>query len=111
MKFRDLTCPFCWEDRTELRWDIKGRPYFTCRACSARTFVPAPREAVRFIASTEPVLRAQREAVITDKAVATRVAEREAACAAALSATLRAADDETSAENVDDASATKRMQR
>ena len=55
MRLRDLTCAFCLSERSALRFDKKGRPYFSCGACGTRCFVPALREAVRHLAIVEPL--------------------------------------------------------
>ncbi len=90
MRLRDLTCAFCLSERSALRFDRKGRPYFTCGACGARSFLPALREAVRHLALVEPLLHARVEQLALDPADASRAVEREAAVSSSFAALLRA---------------------
>ena len=79
MRLRDLVCPFCHEDRAALRIDRKGRPFLTC-SCGTRCFIPHPRDAVRYLATTEPLLASHRERCIDPTYLAkTRDCEREVA--------------------------------
>ncbi len=68
--------------------DVKGRPYLTC-TCGTRAFVPNLRDAVRYLATTEPLLRAHGELLATDKEFAAKTVEREAEVATAFASMLQ----------------------
>jgi len=87
MRLRDLTCAFCLADRASLRVDVKGRPYLTC-TCGTRCFIPHLRDAVRFLATTESLLRAHGDMIATDKEFAAKAAAREAEVSRAFAAML-----------------------
>ena len=89
MKLRDLACPYCGGPHAALKIDVKGRPYLTC-SCGTRAFTPALRDAVHFLAVTEPLLAAHHETTVTDLEYAAKWRAREAEVAAAFSAMLRA---------------------
>lgn len=91
MRMRDLTCAFCMTARSALRFDRKGRPYFTCGGCGARCFLTSLGEAVRHLALVEPLVRARVEQIDDDKAEASTASEQEAIVAAAFQAALGAA--------------------
>lgn len=91
MRLRDLTCAFCLSERSALRFDKKGRPYFSCGACGTRCFVPALREAVRHLAIVEPLLHARVEQLAADADDARCTHEREVAVSTAFASMMRPA--------------------
>lgn len=88
MRLRDLTCAFCFAERSALRFDRKSRPYFTCGACGARSFLTSMHDAVRHLALVEPLVRARVEQIEQDADAATKAAEHESRVAAAFRAAL-----------------------
>jgi hypothetical protein len=88
MRLRDVTCAFCLNDRAQWRVDVKGRPYLTC-TCGTRAFVPNLRDAVRYLATTEPLLRAHGDLLATDKEFAAKTVEREVEVATAFASMLQ----------------------
>lgn len=88
MRLRDLTCAFCFAERSALRFDRKSRPYFTCAACGARSFLTSMREAVRHLALVEPLVRARAEQIGQDEDAAAKAAAHESGVAAAFRAVL-----------------------
>ncbi len=103
MKTRDLVCPYCLAHASSLRFDRKGRAYFTCGACGSRAFVVALCNAVRSIALVQPLLAARVEEIEQDADARGRAAMIEAQVANALRAQLRARPDAPSAEVADTA--------
>lgn len=103
MRLRDLACAFCLADRSALRFDRKGRPYFSCAACGARSFLPNLRDAVRHLANVEPLIRARAEQLATDDDAARRAVDNETAIGRALRAQISAPA--TAAADTSDATA------
>lgn len=88
MQLADHTCPFCLGGRSCLRFDRKGRPYFSCGACGARSFLVALRDAVRSIALVQPMLAARAEELAEDPDAMAAAHASEARVAAALRVVL-----------------------
>jgi hypothetical protein len=96
MQTRDLQCPFCLGAHSALRFDRKSRPYFTCLACGARSFLPSLRDAIRSIALVQPLLVAQAEELEGDPDARARAAERERLVGDSLRERLRPVERSTS---------------
>jgi hypothetical protein len=98
MKTRDLVCLYCLAHASSLRFDKKGRPYFTCGACGSRAFLVGLRDAVRSIALVQPLVAARVEEIEQDADARGRAATLEAQVANALRAHLRARPEAPAAE-------------
>lgn len=90
MRTRDLVCVFCLARASALRFDRKGRPYFSCGACGSRAFLVALRDAVRTIALVQPLVEARVDEIEQDGDAGARAAALEAQVARALRAQLQA---------------------
>ncbi len=97
MRTRDLVCYFCMSDSCSLKSDRRGRPYLTCGACGARSFIVAWRDAVRSLALVQPLVAARAEEIQSDRAAATAAAGLESQVGAALRAMLQAQPDASAA--------------
>lgn len=86
MRMRDLSCAYCMSARSALRFDRKGRPYFTCGGCGARSFLTSLGDAVRHLALVEPLVQARAEQIDANKAEASAASEQEALVTAAFQA-------------------------
>ena len=63
-----MTCPCCLDitPSLETRFDVKGRPYCTCTACSARVFVRGSQSLVG-LAMLNPFAATLAKQIVNDR--------------------------------------------
>jgi transposase-like protein len=101
MRTRDLVCPYCLASASALRFDRKGRPYFSCSGCGARAFLTALRSAVRSLALVQPMLAARVEEIELNQDARARAHALEGQVAVALRAQMRSRADATATTALD----------